>query len=134
MSFSMNNISNHLESEMGDLRETIIKEVELQLANLTDELNALKPKQNELIDLVDNHEKVLEILKINFFEQYAIYADSIRIESFQELTNKSLAMIDDFIINPDDYKQRVTDRMQDTLTLEVSKLKLHPIDGNLNKV
>ena len=130
----MNNISNHLESEMGDLRETIIKEVELQLANLTDELNALKPKQNELIDLVDNHEKVLEILKINFFEQYAIYADSIRIESFQELTNKSLAMIDDFIINPDDYKQRVTDRMQDTLTLEVSKLKLHPIDGNLNKV
>ena len=125
----MRNISNNLENEIEDLRETIIKEVGLQLANLTDELNTLKQKQTELIDLGDNHDKVLEILKINLFAQYVNYADSIRIESVQGLTNKSLVMMNDFIINPDDYKRRVTDRMQDTLTL-----KLHPIDGNLNKV
>ena len=134
MSFSLSNISNNLESEIDDLRDTTIKEVGQKLANLTEKFNALKQKQNELSNLVDNHDQILEVLKINFFEQYANYAESIRIESFHELTNKSLNMMNNFIINTDEYKRIVIDRMQNSLTLEVSKLKLLPVDDNLNKV
>ena len=123
MTLSMNNISNELESEIDDLRETIIKEVGVQLANLTDELNALKQKQNKLIELGDDHDDLLDILSTTAFEQYANYAESVRNESFQELTRrfKSRSTLD--------LRQFATYRLQDELLL-----KLYPIDDNLNKV
>ena len=131
MSFSMNNISNNLESEIDDLRETIIKEVGLQLANLTDELTALKQKQNE-------HDQKLDVMWINVLEeknmtlpvmqQYINYASSLNHTSdAPEMIRKSLAAINPSQIN--EYKRLVTDRLPDALSL-----KLHPIDGNLKKV
>ena len=121
----MSNISDSLNGEIDDLREIIIKEVGQQVANLTDELNALKQKQNELIDIG-------QVISINFFEQYATFADSIRVHSngsFQELTSKSLNMINYFIMNPSRYSQRIINKIQNG-----NSLKLRPIDENLNKV
>ena len=107
-SFSMTNISNNLGS---------------QLANLTEELNVLKRKQLELIDLGDNHDNLLDYLSIAIFEKYTTYADSIKNENFQELARKYRSM------SAIDLGRLATERLQDTLTL-----KLNPIDDNLNKV
>ena len=133
MSLTMNNISNNLESEIDDLRETIIKEVGLQLANLTDELNTLKQKQNE-------HDQKLDVMWITVLEeknmilpvinQYSgTYASSINDTSDDapQMIRKSLAAINPSQIN--EYKRLVTDRKPDSLSL-----KLHPIDENLKKV
>lgn len=119
----MNNISNKLDSEIDDLRKTIINEVGLQLANLTDELNALKQKQNKLVDLGNDHGDLLDILSTTFFEQYDNYAESVRNESFQELTQrfKSWSTLD--------LRRFAKYRLQNELLL-----KLSPIDDNLNKV
>lgn len=125
LTFSMSNISDSLNGEIDDLREIIIKEVGQQVANLTDELNALKQKQNEIIDIG-------QIISINFFEQYATFADSIRVHSngsFQELTSKSLNMINYFIMNPSRYSQRIINKIHNRISL-----KLRPVDENLNKV
>ena len=121
MSFSIRNISNNLESEIDDLRETIITEVGLQLANLTSELNALKEKQNELIDLGDDHDRLLDVLSITFFEKYATYVDTTKNESLHVLARKNMTAFN--------LTQFADDRLHDTLSL-----KLHPIDDNLNKV
>ena len=138
MSFSMRNISNNLKSEIDDLRETIIKEVGLQLANLTDELNAMKQKQNEVIDLGNEHDQKLDDLWLHFLvemnmtlpvmQQYINYASSLNDTSdAPQMIRKSLAAINPSEIN--EFKRLVTDRIPDALSL-----KLHPIDGNLKKV
>ena len=138
MSFAMNNISNNLESKIDDLRETIIKEVGLQLANLTDELNAMKQKQNEVIDLGNEHDQKLDDLWLHFLvemnmtlpvmQQYINYASSLNDTSdAPQMIRKSLAAINPSEIN--EFKRLVTDRIPDVLSM-----KLHPIDENLKKV
>ena len=138
MSFSMRNISNNLKSEIDDLRETIIKEVGLQLANLTDELNAMKQKQNEVIDLGNEHDQKLDDLWLHFLvemnmtlpvmQQYINYASSLNDTSdAPQMIRKSLAAINPSEIN--EFKRLVTDRIPDVLSM-----KLHPIDENLKKV
>ena len=132
MSFAMNNISNNLESKIDDLRETIIKEVGLQLANLTDELNALKQKQKE-------HDQKLDVMWIQVLEEKNMilpvinqysgnYASSLNDTiSAPQMIRKSLASINPSQIN--EFKRLVTDRIPDQLSL-----KLRPIDENLKKV
>ena len=125
MSLSMNNMSNNLESEIDDLRETIIKEVGLQLANLTDELNALKRKQNELIDLVDYHDHSVDVLSTFLVKKYVTYAEAISNSSLTDLVGILLHVRTNF----SQYDQNATNFIKDELSL-----KLHPIDGNLKKV
>ena len=132
MSFSIRNISNNLESEIDDLRETIITEVGLQLANLTDELNALKQKQKE-------HDQKLDVMWIQVLEEKNMilpvinqysgnYASSLNDTiSAPQMIRKSLASINPSQIN--EFKRLVTDRIPDQLSL-----KLRPIDENLKKV
>ena len=135
----MNNMSNNLESEIDDLRETIIKEVGLQLANLTDELNALKQKQNDQIDLRNGYDQMLDVLWIKFLEEKKMivpvinqysrnYASLINgTGSVAQSIRKSLSAINPRQIN--EFKRLVTDRLPDLLSL-----KLHPIDDNPKKV
>ena len=132
MSFSMNNSSNNLESEIDDLRETIIKKVGLQLANLTDELNSLKQKQNEhyqklevmWIKVLEEKNMILPVINQHSGENYASY---IKNTDAPQMIRTSLAAINPSQIN--EYKRLVTDRTPNALSL-----KLHPIDGNLTKV
>ena len=129
LSFSISNISNELEIEIGDLRETIIKKVGLQLANeihnMTDKLNALKQKQNELIDLVDDNESSVDIMSTFLVGKYATYAESIRNNSLLDLVGIS----SNVQRNSSQYNQNSTNLIDDALSL-----KLQPIDDNLKKV
>ena len=93
----------------------------MAINNITDELNDLRQKQNEL---ENGQGQEVDVMSIYLLEKYATYADSIRIGSLQDLVTKLLREN-----NVTQYKKLMTDRIQDAISL-----KLHPIDENLNKV
>ena len=107
-----------------ELRETILTEIGTVLANLTDEINALKQKQN---DVKEKHGQMLDVLWISFLEKYATYAGSIHNKRLYQLAQQSLDTISPSQFA--EFKLHMTNRLQDALSL-----KLHPIDGNLIKV